>query len=90
MRNNYLITYDLKGPPSKYRDVSEEIKQLGAWWHYLESTWIVKSSTLNADSMFAKLEKHISGGDRVLIIKVDKNDKQGWLPQDAWDWINED
>jgi hypothetical protein len=36
-----LITYDLNSPGRKYDALHDEIKALGAWWHYMESTWIV-------------------------------------------------
>lgn len=88
--NKYLITYDLKATPlSGYRPLHDEIKKIsGNWWHYLESTWIVKNTSMSADSISNKLLPHIKQGDRLLVIKIDTSDKQGWLPKDAWDWLN--
>lgn len=43
--STYLIGYDLNRPrnDTDYPDLIEAIKAFGTWWHYLDSTWIVKS-----------------------------------------------
>jgi hypothetical protein len=81
-----LITYDLKRPGQDYSSLHAAIKELGSWWHYLESTWLVAtgSSTLQVSE---RLRKEIDQNDSLLIIRVTK-DYSGWLAQDAWDWLN--
>jgi hypothetical protein len=37
-----LIGYDLDKPGQDYSNLVAEIKRLGAWWHNLDSTWLVK------------------------------------------------
>lgn len=88
--NKYLITYDLKNTPlSAYAPLHDEIKGIsGSWWHYLESTWVIKGTSMSADAISNKLLPHIRQGDRLLVIKIDTVDKQGWLPKDAWNWLN--
>lgn len=34
----YLVTYDLNKPQQEYEELYEELKHIGAWWHYLDST----------------------------------------------------
>ena len=82
-----LITYDLNEPGQKYDSLYETIKALGAWWHYLDSTWIVKCS-LTPDQAFEKVRTSLDEGDHILILDVTADKRQGWLPQEAWDWIN--
>ena len=87
--NKYLITYELKNPGRDYSGLYNTIKSLGLWWHYLASTWIIKSSTtLSAREISDRLVPHIDSNDYLLVIKIDTTDSQGWLPQDAWDWLN--
>ena len=83
----YSITYDLKTPNANYKALYEEIQSLGAWWHYLESTWIV-STNYSSEDIWNKLSKLLTQDDHMLIIEV-KRDCYGWLPQEAWDWITE-
>ena len=82
----YAINYDLKKPGQDYNDLYEAIKSCGVWWHYLGSTWLVDTS-MTAQGIWQKLEPCIDRNDRVLVIGVTR-DYQGWLSQDAWDWIN--
>lgn len=84
----YLITYDLKKPGQQYEALHEKIKNLGSsWWHYLESTWLV-DTTLDAAGIWKRLEPVFDKNDRALIVSYGE-DHQGWLPQEAWDWINQ-
>ena len=39
----YTISYDLKKPDRDYSGLYEAIKSFESWWHYLESTWIIKT-----------------------------------------------
>jgi hypothetical protein len=82
----YAINYDLKKPGRDYSDLYTAIKSCGVWWHYLESIWLVDTH-LNAHSIWNKIKGAIDNNDRVLIIGVTA-DNSGWLPKDAWDWIN--
>ncbi|MDD4060429.1 MAG: hypothetical protein PHW08_06985 [Kiritimatiellae bacterium] len=82
----YSINYDLKAPGRNYQALYEEIKKSQQWWHFLESTWIIITPE-TPDQVWARLGKHIDKNDYFLIIEV-KDRCQGWLPQDAWDWIH--
>jgi hypothetical protein len=82
----YAINYDLKRPGQNYNRLHDAIKSCGDWWHYLGSTWLV-DSTMNAQGIWDRLADHVDANDCFLVIGVTR-DFQGWLPQDAWDWIN--
>lgn len=83
----YLVTYDLKKPGQDYTHVHEAIKNCGAWWHYLESTWLV-DTYLTAQQVADRVKLPMDNNDNLLVIEV-LNNKAGWLPAKAWDWINE-
>lgn len=83
----YLITYDLNRPGQQYEALYEAIKSFGAWWHYLDSTWLVQTS-LSAQSVWNRLEPAFDKNDRILISAL-STDRQGWLPEDAWKWIRD-
>ncbi|MHC1684921.1 MAG: SinR family protein [Clostridiaceae bacterium] len=81
----HLITYDLNKAGQNYDKLYDEIKSLGEWWHYLDSTWLVDSS-YSAQNISERLVPVIDKNDYLLVIKV-TNDSHGWLNQDAWNWI---
>ena len=86
--NKYLITYDLNNKSIKnYESLFVALKSIGPWWHYLESTWIIKTNLTSAQ-LWNHLAGHVTTTDRMLIVKIDNFDKWGWLPQDAWNWLN--
>ena len=83
----YAINYDLKKPGRDYSGLYEAIKGSGVWWHYLESTWLVDTA-LDANGIWKRLDPHLDHNDLALVIGVTK-DYQGWLPEEAWKWIND-
>lgn len=82
----YAINYDLKRPGQNYEKLYEAIKSCGVWWHYLGSTWLVDTS-LDANAIWERLSPHVDKNDLVLVIGVTRR-YNGWLPKDAWDWLN--
>ena len=84
-----LITYKLNSKPSHdYAPLYDAIKKnCEKWWHYLEDVWIV-STPSTADQLAHKLYPFILKTDRLLVAKL-AGQHQGWLPEDAWKWLNE-
>lgn len=83
----YAINYDLKRPGQDYDALHKAIQGCGAWWHYLGSTWLVDTS-LSAGGIWERIAPYVDKNDRVLITGITK-DVSGWLPPDAWTWINQ-
>lgn len=87
----YLITYDLNAPGKNYDKIFEAIKEASVggntWWHHLDSTWFIKSN-LSVQQVSDKIKTHVDGNDFYIVIEV-INNKQGWLPQKAWDYLND-
>lgn len=86
--NKYIVTYELNNKSKDYSGLFNAIKVHAYWWHYIESVWIVKSHS-TAQEISSGLLNHIDADkDYLLVIKVDSAEKEGWLPQKAWDWLN--
>ncbi|HLX08941.1 MAG TPA: hypothetical protein VKY89_13895 [Thermoanaerobaculia bacterium] len=83
----YNVSYDLKKPGRNYAALFTELKRIGDWWHYLESTWLIATDE-TASQVWNRISPAIDQNDRVLIIEV-VNNTNGWLTQEAWDWINQ-
>lgn len=84
-----MISYDLKAPGRDYGSLYAAIKRTGtAWWHYLQSTWIVEvANNVTITDVNERLRCHIDQNDRLIISKLVRP-YDGWLTQEAWDWIN--
>lgn len=83
-----LITYDLNSPGQDYDKLIKAIKELGPWWHYLESTWLVDTRR-TPDQIVEYIRKMTDKNDYLLVIDVTGDTHQGFLPKSAWDWINQ-
>jgi len=81
-----LVTYDLKTPGKVYTSFYDTLKMQGNWWHYLTSTWLIETMKM-PEQVYAALAPHLSTNDSILVLPVTKP-SYGWLPKDAWDWIN--
>ncbi|MFF8326083.1 hypothetical protein ACH49M_12680 [Rhodococcus qingshengii] len=84
-----LIAYDLNSPGQKYDDLIAAIKDLGAWWHHLDSTWLVKT-TLTTSELRDVLQKHLDAGDELLVVDV-SGDSRSWrgFNDSASKWLKE-
>ena len=84
----YLISYDLRTPGKDYTNLYASIKQISPnWQHPLESTWLLYTD-LTANEIYNRIHMHLDANDRIFIIRVREEDKQGWLSKSFWDWIN--
>jgi hypothetical protein len=83
-----LIGYDLDRPGQNYDGIQKEIKGLGAWWHYLDSTWLVDTS-LTVQQVSDRLKAVMDDDDKLLVLNIAGDAYAGWLPPEAWEWIKE-
>jgi hypothetical protein len=88
MANFYLITID---PQTSNQTALHQVIANNPvfinWWHYLSSTYIVKTNE-NLVGVQAELQKKWPK-NRYLLIKVDPKHRDGWLVPDAWKWFKD-
>lgn len=83
----YLISYDLRKKGQNYTALHNAIKQLGSWWHYLESAWIVKSHG-TAVNIRDALAKHIDTNDSLLVTHLSGEAAWAGFPSDCAEWLH--
>ena len=82
-----IVNYALRDPLRDYTPFNNAIKtNCVAWWHFLDSTYIV-STGLSADQFATKLLPYILETDSLFVARL-HSEQQGWLPKEAWDWLN--
>jgi hypothetical protein len=64
-----LVGYDLNQPGQNYAELWEKLKTLGAWWHHLDSTWLIRTS-LTPHEMHDQLASFLDGNDELLIVDI--------------------
>lgn len=80
----YIVTYQLR-KKKNYVGLFEQLEASPAWWHYLDSTWLVATQE-DANQLCDRLAPHLDKEDSILVIQAG-TEMQGWLPEDAWKWI---
>lgn len=83
----YLITYDLNSPGQNYNQLYEDIKSLGAWAHYLDSTWFVNSSK-TPSQIVDLLRTNMDSNDSLFVSEITLN-YQGLLTDKQWQFLKE-
>ena len=84
----FAVNYDLRAKAKPdYADLYAELERSPNWWHHLESTWLIVTDE-TAQQLWNRIARHVHRGDSVLVVEVG-DDRQGWLPSDAWEWIAE-
>ena len=75
MTKTYLIGYDLNKSGQDYSTLIEKIKELGDWWHCLDSTFIIKSTSTSI-SIRDHLKNFIDVNDELLVVGL--NGEAAW------------
>lgn len=85
----HLVTYTLE-PKRDATRLFEELQRSAGWWHNLDDTWLVLSNE-TAEQLWNRLAPHFVATDKTLIIHIapEAEIPSGWLPAEAWKWINE-
>ena len=71
------MALEVSSPNDKaYDDLAVAIHSLGAWWHHLETVWIVRSDR-TPDEIREQLQRYIGSDDQLLVVDV-TGDRVGW------------
>lgn len=80
-----IVSYDLK-TTRDYTGFFEALKQQGLWWHYLASTWLL-STDKSPEEVSHAVHPYMDSQDSLFVAEMGPR-YQGYLPKQAWDWIN--
>lgn len=85
--NTILIGYDLKRPGQNYTNLINALKAYSTWWHGLDSTWMVRT-TSTAGQVRDVLLHHIDQNDRLFVVDI-TGKAAAWYGFDktANDWL---
>ena len=64
-----LVGFDLDKPGQDYTAIGKRLRSCEAWWHHLDSTWLVRTE-LTVVQLREELRQLIDKNDKVLVIDV--------------------
>jgi len=88
----YIITMDKGGffdsfDSKKFHKELTTAQGIKAWWHYLESTYIVRVDFNVTAHNVTDFIRNIAPNKHFFTTEVKLDDYNGYLPKEAWDWI---
>lgn len=88
MRRFFHIGVNYAGSPVRPEVIDTALGPLVAdWMRYSPCCWIIWTDA-TAESVFQGLKHCITLSDSILITRIDPEDRAGYLPKWAWDWID--
>ena len=81
----YHISYDLNKSGQNYDGLYDAIKSMGAWYHFMDSSWFVDTNK-SVSAIRATLMESMDKNDYLFVCKV-TSENDGWLPEDVWEWL---
>jgi hypothetical protein len=85
--NLLLVTYALRSETKDYENFFVALRGNALqWWHFFDKTHLIATEH-DAKALRQRLVPHIEPTDSILIVPVNAQYVDGWLPQAAWDWI---
>lgn len=91
-RKAFLIIIDNSINVAAYAKMHEAIKKdknVRAWWHHIKNTYIlITENNVTSDSVQKFVLSFFPNSNCLILqLKPPYHDYNGWLPQNAWDWI---
>jgi hypothetical protein len=85
--NTLMVGYDLNKPGQDYSDLIKYLKDLGTYWHHLDSTWLIRSE-MTPSEIRDKLKQYLDDNDQLLVINVNGD---AWatkgISKSGLDWL---
>jgi hypothetical protein len=84
-----LVTFSLRNANKDYTDFFVTLRGNALnWWHFIEQTCVV-TTYRDPDALARLLIPHMEKTDSLLVTQITPHQFQGWLPQEAWDWLGD-
>lgn len=90
MKNTaYILTFD-RSDSLNYKAIHDKIIKMDGlvnWFHYIRSSYILIHKEEKAYPLTKKIES-IMPNKRFFLVEINLNNRNGWLPKEAWEWLN--
>jgi hypothetical protein len=70
--NTILVAYDLNTPGRDYEDLIDRLKSYEAWWHNLDSLWLLRTFD-SASVVRNHIRQCLDTDDELLVVNVTGN-----------------
>lgn len=85
---NYLVSLDLMKIGHDYKDLRNKLANFEAYWHCLDSTWIVKTD-ITPEELRNSLQLNMENDDKLLVVELAANASWAGFGADCSDWLTD-
>lgn len=82
----FLVSYDLNTPGQNYSALYKELERYPAYWHYINSTWIIYSDKTAID-IAKHLRRFIDDNDQLIVVILGNDWASINFPSNYNDWL---
>jgi hypothetical protein len=83
------IAFSFKSGQTNVSRIRTAIGSARDWYRYAPNCWIVYT-TRTPEKWFEILKPKLSDDDHMFICELDVANRQGWLPEGAWSWLDKE
>ena len=83
-KGGVLDTFDYKA----FHNSLTADKAIINWWHYIDNTYIIITANNVTATGVSSFIKELMPNKQFLVSELNLQNHNGWLPEDAWKWIN--
>ena len=84
-----LISFSFKSGETIVPQIRASINQAKDWYRYAPNCWIVYTNR-SPEKWYEILKPKLNDDDHMFICELNIGNRQGWLPQGAWDWLDKE
>ena len=90
----YILNFDKGGllDAFNYKNFHNTLttaKGINNWWHYLETSYIIVTDNNITATNLSDYIRQLMPNKLFFICELNLKNHNGWLPTDAWEWINQ-
>ena len=88
MANHYILVYnDYVGSREQVKQAIDQDPRIINWRYDLPNMFYLKTA-LSANDLASIIHKLRGQEGMFIIAQIDKTNKQGWLPEETWNFLN--
>ncbi len=89
----YIVVFENKGllsgyNPDNFHNKITSAKGIVSWWHYISNTYILIVDKGVTATDVTNFLQSFTGKTHFLVSELHLRNHNGYLAQEAWDWIN--
>ena len=89
MKGQFFAVYIKCEDDDSYNSIKDKMNKALDWYRVSSNFWIVYTSS-DVGRLYGRYKALIGSKGRLFVVKLDLNDRQGWMSKGFWAWIKKE